>query len=158
MTLPKLIMKIFLITTSMAALFLVAAMKAPSSTIPEDRAESTPTLKRAAAAATIKNMEYDNDRSSVSSKYYAKLDKLAAAVKGENYTVSLRGHADAVGRYKYNWVLSDRRALLVKDYLVSKGVQEDKIVTTPFGSTVPVASNKTAEGRQKNRRVEISVQ
>jgi OOP family OmpA-OmpF porin len=55
-------------------------------------------------------------------------------------------------------VLSDKRALVVKNYLVGKGVQEDKIATTPFGSTVPVASNKTAEGRQRNRCVEISVQ
>lgn len=151
-------MKIFLVTTSMAALFLTAAMKAPKITVSETKVESTPTLKRAAVAAMIKNMEYDNDRSSVGSKYYAELDQLAAAVKSENYTVSLRGHADSIGRYKYNWVLSDKRALLVKSYLVSKGVKEDKIITTPFGSTVPVASNKTAEGRQRNRRVEISVQ
>ncbi len=151
-------MKTFLITTSLAALFVVSAVDASKITPIENKAKATHSVKRAAIAALIKNMEYDNDRSLVKSKYYADLDKLAAAVKSENYTLSLRGHADSVGKYKYNWVLSDKRALIVKNYLVSKGVKEDKIVTTPFGSTVPVASNKTPEGRQKNRRVEISVQ
>lgn len=151
-------MKTFLITTSLAALFLVAAVNASKSTGTENEAAASYTAKRAVVAALIKNMEYDNNGSLIKNKYYSDLDKLAAAVKSENYTLSLRGHADAVGKYKYNWVLSDKRALIVKNYLVSKGVNEDKIVTTPFGSTVPIASNATPEGRQKNRRVEISIQ
>lgn len=151
-------MKIFLITTSMAALFLVGAINAPKIKLSDEEPKAVATSKRASVAALLKNMEYDNDRSLVRSRYYADLDKLAAAIKSENYTVSLRGHADSIGPYKYNWVLSDKRALLVKNYLVSKGVKEDKVVTTPFGSTAPVASNKTEAGRQRNRRVEISVQ
>jgi outer membrane protein OmpA-like peptidoglycan-associated protein len=151
-------MKIFLITTSMAALFLVAAINAPNAKLSEEESKVAATSKRASVVALLKNMEYDNDRSLVRNKYYADLDKLAAAIKSENYTVSLRGHADSIGPYKYNWMLSDERALIVKKYLVSKGVKEDKVVTTPFGSTVPAASNKTEAGRQRNRRVEISVQ
>jgi OOP family OmpA-OmpF porin len=160
-------MRTFLITTSLAAFVLVASVNARKSARAENEAKTVKvaeiaktarSVKRAAIAALLKNMEYDNDRSSVRNKYYSDLDKLAAAVKSENYTLSLRGHADSVGKYKYNWMLSDKRAVLVKNYLVGKGVKEDKIVTTPFGSTVPVASNKTPEGRQKNRRVEISVQ
>lgn len=108
-------------------------------------------------AELTRNLEYDFDNPAVRSAYFKKLDDLASAVKSENYVVSLRGHADGIGAYKYNWVLSDKRALSVKDYLVSKGVKSDRIVTTPFGSTVPIASNKTESGRQKNRRVEISL-
>lgn len=113
--------------------------------------------KVAVAPALTKNLEYDSGKPSIRQVYYSNLDKLAAAIKAEDYAVSLRGHADSVGTYKYNWVLSDHRAVSVKKYLVSKGVKEDRIVTTPFGSTIPIASNKTAAGRQKNRRVEVEL-
>jgi len=150
--------KTILITTSMAALLLAATLSTEKKVPAATPAVATKTMKRAAIAALLKNMEYDNDRSLVRSRYYANLDELAAAVKNEGFTISLKGHADSVGRYKYNWMLSDKRALIVKNYLVRKGVKADKIVTTPYGSTVPVASNKTEEGRQRNRRVEITVQ
>ncbi|HEX8608889.1 MAG TPA: OmpA family protein, partial [Pedobacter sp.] len=104
-----------------------------------------------------KKLEYDFNKPSVRDAYFKKLDQLAEAVISEDYAVSLKGHADAIGAYKYNWVLSDKRAISVKDYLVSKGVKGDRIVTTPYGSTVPIATNKTAAGRQKNRRVEIEL-
>lgn len=111
--------------------------------------------KTAVLAALTKNIEYDNASAGLRESYYTNLDKLAKTIADENYAVSLRGHADGVGGYKYNWVLSDHRAIGVKEYLVSKGVSPDNIVTTPYGSTLPVATNKTAAGRQKNRRVEI---
>ncbi|WP_158799989.1 OmpA family protein [Pedobacter sp. L105] len=113
--------------------------------------------KAAALAALTKNLEYGSDKAAIRSNYYSNLDKLAETIKQDDYAVSLRGHADSIGRYKYNWVLSDNRAISVKKYLVSKGVKEDRIVTTPFGSTIPIASNKTEAGRQKNRRVEIEL-
>jgi outer membrane protein OmpA-like peptidoglycan-associated protein len=104
-----------------------------------------------------KKLEYDFNKPSVRDAYYKKLDALAQTVISDDYAVSLKGHADGIGAYKYNWVLSDKRAISVKDYLVSKGVKDDRIVTTPFGSTVPIATNATPEGRQKNRRVEIEL-
>ncbi|EOR94254.1 Outer membrane protein A precursor [Arcticibacter svalbardensis MN12-7] len=118
------------------------------------------TLKKTNAivlADLTKNLEYDFDKPSVRVSYYKKLDQLASAVIHDNYVVSLRGHADSIGAYKYNWVLSDKRAGNVKEYLVSKGVKSERIITTPFGSTVPIASNKTKAGRQKNRRVEVEL-
>lgn len=142
----------------MAALLLAATLNPARKIAPATPVSSTKSMKLANIAALLKNMEYDNDRSLVRSRYYANLDELATAVKNEGFTISLKGHADSVGRYKYNWMLSDKRALIVKNYLVRKGVKADKIVTTPYGSTVPVASNKTEEGRQRNRRVEITVQ
>ncbi|MBC7758620.1 MAG: OmpA family protein [Phormidesmis sp. FL-bin-119] len=137
--------------TIMAAVFLFVSVKA---------GKNPKTLKRSsviAMADLTKNLEYDFDKPSVRDSYYKKLDQLADAVKNDGYAVSLKGHADAIGAYKYNWVLSDKRAENVKEYLVSKGVKSDRIITTPFGSTVPIASNETEAGRQKNRRVEIEL-
>ncbi len=65
------------------------------------------------------------------------------------------GHTDSVGTDAYNQRLSERRAAAVKDYLVSKGIPASKITTIGKGESQPVATNKTAEGRQKNRRVDI---
>jgi len=65
------------------------------------------------------------------------------------------GHTDSIGTDAYNQALSERRAAAVKDYLVSKGIPSAKITTIGKGESQPVATNKTAEGRQKNRRVDI---
>ena len=67
------------------------------------------------------------------------------------------GHTDSIGADAYNQKLSVRRAESVKSYLVSKGVEPNRIYTEGKGEKQPVASNKTADGRQKNRRVEIEV-
>jgi OOP family OmpA-OmpF porin len=65
------------------------------------------------------------------------------------------GHTDSIGTDAYNQKLSERRANAVKEYMVSKGVPAAKITTLGKGETQPVATNKTAEGRAKNRRVDI---
>ncbi|WP_295718868.1 OmpA family protein [Mucilaginibacter sp.] len=105
-----------------------------------------------------KNLEFDFSRADVHTQYTEQLDQLAKLMNEGKYALALRGHADSIGTYVGNWKLSDKRALAVKKYLVEKGVPEDKIVTTPFGSTLPVSSNKTSAGRKKNRRVEIKLQ
>jgi OOP family OmpA-OmpF porin len=149
-------MKAILITTSLAALISVAAISASTGNSPLKSPKHSFTRSHA-GVALAKSLEYDFAKPSIRDNYYTELDKLADAIIKEDYLVSLRGHADSIGGYKYNWVLSDSRAIHVKEYLVSKGVKQERIVTTPFGFTVPVASNKTAAGRQKNRRVEISL-
>lgn len=149
-------MKAILMTTSLAALISVAAISANTRKEPV-RATKANVTRSHAALALAKSLEYDFAKPAIRDNYYAELDKLADAIIKEDYLVSLRGHADSIGGYKYNWVLSDSRAIHVKEYLVSKGVKQERIVTTPYGFTVPIASNKTASGRQKNRRVEISL-
>ncbi|MGE5640969.1 MAG: OmpA family protein, partial [Clostridia bacterium] len=67
------------------------------------------------------------------------------------------GHTDSIGTDEYNQKLSVRRAESVKSYLVSKGVEQNRVYTEGKGEKQPVATNKTKEGRQKNRRVEIEV-
>jgi outer membrane protein OmpA-like peptidoglycan-associated protein len=67
------------------------------------------------------------------------------------------GHTDSVGAAAYNQTLSERRARSVSDYLVNQGVARNRITARGFGQTQPRASNATPEGRQLNRRVELSI-
>lgn len=80
------------------------------------------------------------------------LDSLKADPK---LRVKIKGYTDSVGSAAYNMQLSTRRAESVKRYLVSEGVSADRIETQGFGLTNPIADNATAEGRAKNRRVEV---
>ena len=86
------------------------------------------------------------------------MDDLVGKVKGINLEVIIAvGHTDSVGTDAYNQKLSVRRAESVKAYLVSKGIEKNRIYTEGKGEKQPVADNKTKEGRAKNRRVEIEV-
>ena len=88
----------------------------------------------------------------------AKLDDLVGKVKAINLEVIVAvGHTDSKGNDASNQKLSVRRAEGVKAYLVSKGIEKNRVYTEGKGSKQPVADNKTAEGRAKNNRVEIEV-
>jgi OOP family OmpA-OmpF porin len=101
---------------------------------------------------------FDFNKSVVKPAGKAKLDDLVGKVKGINLEVIIAvGHTDSIGSDAYNQKLSVRRAEAVKAYLVSKGIEKNRIYTEGKGEKQPVASNKTNEGRAKNRRVEIEV-
>ena len=101
---------------------------------------------------------FDFDKSVLKPEGKSKLDDLATKVKAINLEVVIAiGHTDSIGSDAYNQKLSVRRAESVKAYLVSKGVEPNRIYTEGKGEKQPVASNKTKDGRQKNRRVEIEV-
>ena len=101
---------------------------------------------------------FDFDKSVIKPEGKAKLDDLAGKVRGINLEVVIAiGHADSIGSDAYNQKLSVRRAESVKAYLVSKGIESNRIYTEGKGEKQPVADNKTREGRAKNRRVEIEV-
>ena len=72
-------------------------------------------------------------------------------------TVLVEGHTDNIGTAEYNKDLSTRRASNVKDFLVAQGVETGRLTSTGYGFTTPVATNRTKEGRQKNRRVDLVV-
>ncbi len=101
---------------------------------------------------------FDFDKAVLKAEGKSKLDDLASKVKAINLEVVIAiGHTDSVGSDAYNQKLSVRRAESVKAYLVSKGVEPNRVYTEGKGEKQPVASNATKEGRQKNRRVEIEV-
>jgi OOP family OmpA-OmpF porin len=101
---------------------------------------------------------FDFDKSVIKPDGKNKLDDLAQKVRAINLEVVIAiGHACSIGSDAYNQKLSVRRAESVKAYLVSKGVEPNRIYTEGKGEKQPVASNKTREGRMKNRRVEIEV-
>ena len=101
---------------------------------------------------------FDFDKSVLKPEGKAKLDDLIGKVKGINLEVMIAvGHTDSIGSDAYNQKLSVRRAESVKAYLVSKGIEKNRVYTEGKGEKQPVADNKTKEGRAKNRRVEIEV-
>lgn len=101
---------------------------------------------------------FDFDKAVIKPEAKAKLDDLASKVKAINLEVIIAvGHADSIGTDEYNQKLSVRRAEAVKAYLMSKGIDKNRVYTEGKGEKQPVADNRTAEGRAKNRRVEIEV-
>lgn len=101
---------------------------------------------------------FDFNKTALKPEGKAKLDDLADKVKGLNLEVVIAvGHTDSVGSDAYNDKLSVKRSEAVKSYLAGKGIDASKIYTEGKGEKQPVADNKSAEGRAKNRRVEIEV-
>src|SRR5450759_13395 len=99
---------------------------------------------------------FDFDKSVVKPDGKKDLDQAAAKMSGVDVEMVIAtGHTDSIGTEAYNQKLSERRANAVKAYLVSKGVPASKITTLGKGETQPVATNKTKEGRAKNRRVDV---
>jgi OOP family OmpA-OmpF porin len=101
---------------------------------------------------------FDFDKSVLKPEGRAKLDDLVSKIRDVNLEVIIAvGHTDSIGTDAYNQRLSVRRAEAVKAYLVSKGIERNRVYTEGKGEKQPVADNKTREGRAKNRRVEIEV-
>ena len=133
----------------------VEAPPAPKAAPAPAPAPQTPAASKVTYAA---DAFFDFDKSTLKPAGKAKLDDLVGKVKGINLEVIIAvGHTDSVGSDAYNQKLSVKRAESVKAYLVSKGIEKNRIYTEGKGEKQPVADNKTNEGRAKNRRVEIEV-
>ncbi len=137
-----------------------APAPAPRASAPAPAAARPPAAPAVAATKVTYAADafFDFDKATVKPEARAKLDDLVGKVKGINLEVIIAvGHTDSVGTDGYNQKLSVRRAEAVKAYLVSKGLEKNRVYTEGKGEKSPVADNKTAEGRAKNRRVEIEV-
>lgn len=99
---------------------------------------------------------FDFDKAILKSEGKTMLDELVGKFKGVKLEVLIVvGHTDSIGSHDYNLKLSVARSAAVRDYVVSKGIKKNDVYTEGRGKTQPVADNKTADGRAKNRRVEI---
>ena len=145
------------------------AAPAPAPAAPAPRAAPAPVPAPAAPPAVVAtpvsekvtfaaDAFFDFDKSVLKPEGKAKLDDLVSKMGSINLEVVIAvGHTDSIGTDAYNQRLSVRRSEAVKAYLVSKGVEKNRVYTEGKGEKQPVADNRTAEGRAKNRRVEIEV-
>lgn len=125
---------------------------------PAPAAPATPPPPAAVKVTYAADTFFDFDKSVIKPEARAKLDDLAEKVKGINLEVIIAvGHTDSIGSDGYNQKLSVKRAEAVKAYLVSKGIEKNRVYTEGKGESQPVADNKSRDGRAKNRRVEIEV-
>jgi len=105
----------------------------------------------------IANLEFDLGKATIRAHSLPSLDKVAELLINKNFSLKLAGHTDNTGSADLNMRLSKERAESIKAYLVSKGANASRIEATGYGMTQPIATNKTAAGRQKNRRVEFTL-
>jgi OOP family OmpA-OmpF porin len=112
---------------------------------------------RRVVADAIRNLEFDLGKATIRSKSFPTLNRVANVLVTKNFSLKLAGHTDNTGSKELNMRLSKDRAESVKAYLVSQGVNASRVEATGYGLTQPIATNKTAAGRQKNRRVEFTL-
>lgn len=106
----------------------------------------------------FKNLQFETGKSIIKLESYPSLDALAEMlVKKKTWKLQLSGHTDDVGNAQDNLVLSKERVEATKKYLSDHGVESSNLLLKYYGESKPIAENSTAEGRQKNRRVEMEI-
>ena len=105
----------------------------------------------------IRNIYFDFDKYEIKPEYIKNLDELVKYMKDNpGAKIEIGGYTDFVGTDEYNFLLSGRRAMAVKNYLVERGVKQDKVIEEKYGESNPIADN-LGEYRRYNRRVEFKV-
>jgi outer membrane protein OmpA-like peptidoglycan-associated protein len=104
------------------------------------------------------NLEFETGKDIIKGVSFPSLNELAEVLKKKaTWNLQITGHTDNVGDDQKNLILSKKRAEAVKNYLAAQGIDASRLYVLYFGETMPIASNDTPEGRQKNRRVEMKV-
>ncbi|MDH3687562.1 MAG: OmpA family protein [Myxococcales bacterium] len=105
------------------------------------------------------NVTFDVDSDAIRASFYEVLNSVAIVLEEyEKTLVHVTGHTDSTGSLEHNQLLSQRRAESVSSYLAAQGVVAARLMARGYGPTRPIATNSTTEGRQQNRRVEITLQ
>jgi len=106
----------------------------------------------------IRGIEFELGKSVIKTSSYPALNKIAKFfIKNPTYTIEIQGHTDNTGSREINDALSQERAKVVMNYLLKAGVPASQMTAAGYADTKPVATNKTEEGRAKNRRVTFKV-
>jgi outer membrane protein OmpA-like peptidoglycan-associated protein len=114
--------------------------------------------KRLLNTFSLTKVEFKTNSMNLTTASKARLDKTAEVMKEySGYRYIIQGHTDSTGNEVYNVTLSGKRANKVKEYLISQGVDASILSTKGFGSSTPIASNDTKEGRLINRRVVFKI-
>ena len=120
---------------------------------PEIKREVRKLLEKA-----MQGIEFETGKATIKKKSYPLLDQIAQTfIDNETYIIEVQGHTDNTGKAELNKKLSNQRANAVMQYLINKGVPAERLSAMGYGPDVPIADNKTAAGRQKNRRVEFKI-
>lgn len=124
----------------------------------EQIAELEATKSERGLVVTLGDVLFDTNKSELRSGAIYTIDKLAAFLaEYPTRKVLIEGFTDSTGTVEYNQRLSERRAEAVKNALVARGIDSSRLMIRGYGVEFPVASNETAEGRQRNRRVEVII-
>ena len=104
------------------------------------------------------DLEFETGKEIIKESSLPSLSELAEVLrKKSNWNLQISGHTDNVGDDQKNLILSKKRAEAVKNYMITQGIDATRLYALSFGETMPIATNDTAEGRQKNRRVEMKI-
>jgi len=125
-----------------------------------DQCENTPKGARVddSGCWIIQIIHFETGKKDIQSTIYPYLEEIAKVLNlNPTMRLGIYGHTDSVGRASYNLKLSKKRAKVVAQALLKMGLSSDRLVVDGFGETRPIATNKTKEGRAKNRRTEIKV-
>ena len=107
---------------------------------------------------TLKNVFFNTGKWDVKEDSYSELERLVLLLSDlPELRIEISGHTDNIGNKSYNELLSQRRADAVVRYLVSKGIDKNRLIAKGYGQSIPVATNDTEEGRSTNRRTEFEI-
>ncbi len=106
----------------------------------------------------LRDVQFDTDKATLKPHSVALLQQVSSELRqNPSMIVAIKGHTDSIGSADYNQVLSLNRAVAVKDFLITAGVNPAQLESQGLGESSPMASNETAEGRALNRRVELAL-
>ena len=125
--------------------------------MPEDKRPENITVLKTNAAVAIENLLFETGKAVIKESSLPELQRIATFIRTYNYKVRLAGHTDNIGKQEDNKFLSEARAEAVRTQLIEYGCTPENIKAFGYGDTKPVATNETEEGRQQNRRVEITL-
>jgi len=106
---------------------------------------------------TLPGVLFDFDKWDIKQQFYSELDDAAVILKkNPDLKILVEGHTDNKGKLDYNYKLSEKRAISVKEYFIRKGIEKERLSVKGYSFTKPVTTNATSEGRASNRRVELT--